>query len=282
MERSSHNIEGISIFSRIFLFLIIILGAFIMIVPFMWMFVTSLKEEGQVFTWPPQWIPKPVSIHGYISIFNIMPLIRYILNTIFVSTTVTIGALFFSSLAGFAFSKYEFPGRDLIFFILLSTLMIPGQVTLIPVFLIVKNLGWLNNYLALIVPALGDVFGIFLMRQFISTIPTELIDAARIDGCSEFRIYGQILLPLIKPALATLGIFVFMGQWNNLFWPLIVINEESMKTLQLGLAGLRGTWMSDWSATMAGATVATIPIIVIFLFLQKYFIEGLTLTGMKA
>jgi len=282
MERSSHNIEGISIFSRIFLYLLIIVGAFIMIVPFMWMFVTSLKEEGQVFTWPPQWIPKPVSIHSYISIFNMMPLIRYILNTIFVSTTVTIGTLFFSSLAGFAFSKYEFPGRDLIFFILLSTLMIPGQVTLIPVFLIVKNLGWLNNYLALIVPALGDVFGIFLMRQFISTIPTELIDAARIDGCSEFRIYGQILLPLIKPALATLGIFVFMGQWNNLFWPLIVINEESMKTLQLGLAGLRGTWMSDWSATMAGATVATIPIIVIFLFLQKYFIEGLTLTGMKA
>jgi len=282
MGRSNSNIEGISIFSRIFLYLLIIVGAFIMIVPFMWMFVTSLKEEGQVFTWPPQWIPKPVSIHSYISIFNMMPLIRYILNTIFVSTTVTIGTLFFSSLAGFAFSKYEFPGRDLIFFILLSTLMIPGQVTLIPVFLIVKNLGWLNNYLALIVPALGDVFGIFLMRQFISTIPTELIDAARIDGCSEFRIYGQILLPLIKPALATLGIFVFMGQWNSLFWPLIVINEESMKTLQLGLAGLRGTWMSDWSATMAGATVATIPIIVIFLFLQKYFIEGLTLTGMKA
>lgn len=281
MNTSDYKLKGTDNFLRIFLFLVIVLGAFIMILPFIWMVVTSLKEENQVFTWPPQWIPRPITIQSYIRIFNIMPLLKYILNTIFVATIVTLGVLFFSSLAGFAFSKYTFPGRDLIFFILLSTLMIPGQVTLIPVFLIVKSLGWLNSYLALIVPALGDVFGIFLMRQFISTIPTELIDAARIDGCSEFRIYRSILLPLIKPALATLGIFVFMGQWNNLFWPLIVINEESMKTLQLGLAGLRGTWMSDWSATMAGATVATIPIIVIFLFLQKYFIEGLTLTGMK-
>jgi len=207
---------------------------------------------------------------------------NYFLNSWIVAGIGTIVVLFFGSLAGFAFAKYEFPARDIIFMILLTTLMIPGQVTLIPVFLIVKTLGWLNSYPGLIVPGLANVFALFLMRQFMQTIPNDLLDAARIDGCSEFRTYGQIILPLAKPIIATLGIFVFMGYWNDLFWPLIITSQDKMKTLQLGLSLLKtGYGTTRWNILMAGTTLGSVPIIIVFLFLQRFFIQGIALTGLK-
>lgn len=266
---------------KILLYSIIVITAVSMIFPFLWMISTSLKTEKQIFTYPPVWIPQPIKWGNYVKMWKVAPFFRYILNSIIISSVGTLVTLFLSSLAGLAFSKYNFPGRNLIFVILLSTLMIPSQVTLIPVFLIVKNLHWLNSYQGLIIPGLANVFAIFLMRQFMITLPTELMDAARIDGCSEFSIYLQIVLPLSKSILVVLGILTYMSYWNDLFWPLIIINIDKMKTLQLGLALLKTAWVVEWNIVMAGTTLASVPIIIVFLFGQKYFIEGITLTGLK-
>ena len=263
-------------------YIIVVSGAVLMFFPFGWMASTAIKSESQIFAWPPQWIPIPAHFENFAKMWGVAAFANYFLNSLIVAGIGTIVVLFFCSLAGFAFAKYEFPARNIIFMILLTTLMIPAQVTLIPVFLIVKGLGWLNSYPGLIVPGLANVFALFLMRQFMQTIPNDLLDAARIDGCSEFRIYRQIVLPLCKPIIATLGIFVFMGYWNNLFWPLIIISQDKMKTLQLGLSLLKtGYGTTRWNILMAGAALGSVPMIIVFLFLQRYFIQGITLTGLK-
>ena len=268
--------------TQLCVYIIVVSGAVLMIFPFLWMASTAIKSESQIFAWPPQWIPIPAHLENFVKMWGVAAFANYFLNSWIVAGIGTIVVLFFCSLAGFAFAKYEFPARNIIFMILLTTLMIPAQVTLIPVFLIVKTLGWLNSYPGLIVPGLGNVFALFLMRQFMQTIPNDLLDAARIDGCSEFRIYRQIVLPLCKPIIATLGIFVFMGYWNNLFWPLIIISQDKMKTLQLGLSLLKtGYGTTRWNILMAGATLGSVPMIMVFLFLQRYFIQGITLTGLK-
>ena len=268
--------------TQLCVYIIVVSGAVLMIFPFLWMASTAIKSESQIFAWPPQWIPIPAHLENFVKMWGVAAFANYFLNSWIVAGIGTIVVLFFCSLAGFAFAKYEFPARNIIFMILLTTLMIPAQVTLIPVFLIVKTLGWLNSYPGLIVPGLGNVFALFLMRQFMQTIPNDLVDAARIDGCSEFRIYRQIILPLAKPIIATLGIFVFMLYWNNLFWPLIIISQDKMKTLQLGLSLLKtGYGTTRWNILMAGATLGSVPMIMVFLFLQRYFIQGITLTGLK-
>jgi len=268
--------------TQLCVYIIVVSGAVLMITPFLWMVSTAIKSESQIFAWPPQWIPIPAHFENFVKMWGVASFANYFLNSWIVAGIGTIVVLFFGSLAGFAFAKYEFPARDIIFMIILTTLMIPGQVTLIPVFLIVKTLGWLNSYPGLIVPGLANVFALFLMRQFMQTIPNDLLDAARIDGCSEFRIYGQIILPLAKPIIATLGIFVFMGYWNDLFWPLIIISQDKMKTLQLGLSLLKtGYGTTRWNILMAGTTLGSVPIIIVFLFLQKFFIQGIALTGLK-
>ncbi len=268
--------------TQLCVYIIVVSGAVLMITPFLWMVSTAIKSEPQIFAWPPQWIPIPAHFENFVKMWGVASFANYFLNSWIVAGIGTIVVLFFGSLAGFSFAKYKFPARDIIFMIILTTLMIPGQVTLIPVFLIVKTLGWLNSYPGLIVPGLANVFALFLMRQFMQTIPNDLLDAARIDGCSEFRIYGQIILPLAKPIIATLGIFVFMGYWNDLFWPLIITSQDKMKTLQLGLSLLKtGYGTTRWNILMAGTTLGSVPIIIVFLFLQRFFIQGIALTGLK-
>ena len=257
------------------------LGAISMAIPYIWMFVTSIKPIEEIQSYPPSFVVKNPTALPYQDLFRLIPMWRYILNSVYVASSVTLANLFFCSLAGYAFAKHRFLGRDKIFFLLLGSLMIPWQVNIISGFVLMKKLGWLNSYNALIVPAMAGVFGVFLCRQFIMSIPDDLIDAAKIDGCSEFMIYRLVILPLIKPVLATLAIFTFLQQWNNFIWPLIVINSSSMRTLPLALSVLNGQFGTNFAMVMAGAVVATTPMLIVFLSFQKYFMRGITLTGLK-
>jgi ABC-type glycerol-3-phosphate transport system permease component len=276
------SIKGESRTLNTVLYAVLIIGAAIMVIPFLWMIVTSFKPLDEIHAYPPSFIVHHPTIKAYVELFNLIPMGRYFFNSIFVAGTITIANLFFCSLAGYAFAKHEFAGRDKIFMLLLGSLMIPWQVNLIPQFIIIKNLGWLNSYPGLIVPAMSSAFGVFLMRQFIKSIPDDLIDAARIDGCGEFKIFGLIVLPLVRPALAALAIFTFMAQWNNFVWPLVIIKTREMKTLPLALSVLNSQFGDNFAMVMAGAVVATIPVLVVFIFFQKFFVKGITFTGIKA
>jgi len=264
--------------------LLIMVGGFSMLLPFVWMLITSFKTDPQVMKIPFEWIPKPWIFTNYPDIL-LQPSFhfwKYLVNSTIVTVTVTVISLFFNAMAGYAFAKYNFPGRDIVFFILLGTIMVPIHVTLIPVFVLMRYLGWADTYQGLIVRNLAFAFGIFLMRQFFMTIPKELLDAGRMDGAGEFRIFWQIVLPLSKPALATLGVFTFLGSWNDFLWPLVIISKDTMRTLPLAIASLAaGYYVLSWPILMAGATLATLPVIVIFFMLQRYFVEGITLTGLK-
>ena len=254
------------------------------LLPFIWMISTSFKEPFQVFTFPPEFIPNPWSIAGYQKIFTIAPIGNWVLNSLYVASVITVCQLLFSSLAAYAFARIQFPGRDVIFMGYLATMMVPGQVTLIPGYILMKYFGWIDTMSALTVPFLfGSAFGTFLLRQFFMTIPTDLEDAACIDGAGYLRTYMRIILPLAKPALATLGVFVFLSFWNDFLWPLIVINTNERRTLQVGLAVLsQGYYGTDWTALMAGTVISLIPILIIFFSAQRYFVQGITLTGIKA
>jgi len=256
-------------------------GAVIMALPFIWMLSTSFKPESEVFQFPPRFIPNTITVANYINLFQCLNFIRYFLNTSLVAILITLGSLFINSLAGYAFAKIKFRGRDPLFMGILATMMVPGSVTLIPSYLLIKSLGMVNTYAGLILPGLASAFGIFLMRQFIRTIPNELIEAAQIDGASEFWIFLNIILPLSKPALATLGLFTFMGSWNNFLWPLIIATDERMYTLPVAIAVLRGQHGGEFALQMAGAAVVVAPILIVFLLLQRYYISGIALTGMK-
>ncbi|HXF62590.1 MAG TPA: carbohydrate ABC transporter permease [Caldilineaceae bacterium] len=264
--------------------LLIIFGGVSMLLPFLWMVITSFKTDAQVFKIPFEWIPNPWVWQNYPNML-LQPSFhfwRYVINSVITSVCITLGSLLLNSMAAYAFAKYRFPGREVLFFLLLVTIMIPIHITLIPVFVMIRWLGWVNTYEGLIVRNLAGAFGIFLMRQFFMTIPQDLIDAARMDAAGEFRIFWQIALPLSKPALATLGVFTFLGSWNEYLWPLIVISKDEMRTLPLAIAALGGGYyVLSWPVLMAGATFATLPVIVVFFLLQRYFVEGITLTGMK-
>lgn len=252
-----------------------------MALPFIWMLSTSLKPESEVFHFPPRFIPDTLTVANYINLFQRLNFTRYFLNTSLVAISITLGSLFINSLAGYAFAKIKFRGRDPLFMGILATMMVPGSVTLIPSYLLIKSLGMVNTYAGLILPGLASAFGIFLMRQFIRTIPDELIEAAQIDGASEFWIFLNIILPLSKPALATLGLFTFMGSWNSFLWPLIIATDERMYTLPVAIAVLRGQHGGEFALQMAGAAVVVAPILIVFLLLQRYYISGIVLTGMK-
>ena len=249
-------------------------------VPFFWMVSTSLKDNSQVFLIPPQWIPDPIKWSNYLEMMQVMPFARYLFNSAFVSVTVTVLELVTSSLAAYSFARLRFPGRDRLFLLYLATLMIPGQVTLIPNFIIIRVLGWVDTYSALIIPAAFSAFGTFLLRQFFRTIPFDLEDAAKIDGASYFGIYWHVIIPLSGPALSTLAIFTFMAQWNSFLWPLIVTNAIDMRTLTVGLRMFQGLYLTRWPLLMAGTVFSLIPILVIYVVGQKYFVRGITLTGM--
>jgi len=265
--------------SLVHLFLFI--GLVATMAPFVWMVSTSFNTDQAIFTKVPQWIPKHPTIEQYTKLFSSINFLQHFKNSVIIAVSITFVSLFFNSLAGYAFAKYRFPGKEKLFTLLLATMMIPGQVTMLPVFLILKNMGLLNTYLGLIIPAAGGVFGVFLMKQFMLSIPNELIESARMDGCSEFRIYWQIILPLSKPVLATLGIFTFMGTWNDFLWPLIVMIREEMYTLPVALANLNGQHSTEYALLMAGAVIVIAPIVLLFLLAQKYVIQGIATSGLK-
>lgn len=262
------------------LHLLLITGSVAMLVPFAWMLSTSLKEPGDVFIYPPQWIPQPVQWENYQETVTVMPFGRFYLNSAIQAVSVTVLQLLTASLAAYAFSRLRFRGRDLLFMLYLATMMIPFPVTMIPNFVIMRYLNWIDTFRALILPPAFSAFSTFLLRQYFMSIPVEMDDAARVDGASSFRIWWQIILPLSGPALATLAIFTFLGQWNSFLWPLIVTNSEKMRTLPVGLATFQGQYSVQWHLLMAGSVIAVLPILVIYIAGQRWFVRGITLTGM--
>lgn len=267
--------------SKIVLFIIMCFVALFMLVPFFWSFSTSVKTAGEVFEYPPKWIPQSIHWENYSQVWEVAPFGQYLLNSTVVSVMVTILTLLTASLAAYAFARLKFRGRDFIFMLYLGTMMIPNQVTMIPNFIFIKLLGWTDTYTGLILPNVFTALGVFLLRQFFMTIPKEYEDAAKIDGASRFYIYLHVILPLSIPALSTLAIFTFVFQWNNLMWPLIVVNKDIMKTLTLGLATFQGMYSTNWSLLMAAAVMGIIPSFAVFVLGQKYLIKGITLSGIK-
>ncbi|WP_406565398.1 carbohydrate ABC transporter permease [Bacillus solitudinis] len=277
----TRKIDYKKIIKRVLFYAILILGAAIMLIPFIWMVSTSLKTSGSTMVLPPQVIPDEINWENYVRVAEAFPVFKFLWNSLFVAITSTLGQILLCSMAAYAFARLEFKGRDMIFIIYLATLMVPTQVTMTPQFILMKYLGWLDTYQGLIIPGIFNAFGTFLLRQFFLGIPKELEEAAFIDGASHFRIFWQIILPLAKPALATLAIFSFMQSWNNFLWPLIVVSDPDMMTLPLGLSLLQGRWETDWNLMMAGVVISVIPVLVVYLFAQRHFIQGITLSGMK-
>lgn len=262
---------------------VLIAGSFTCLLPFYWMIITSLKPRNATFDIPPSWIPDPATLDNYDRLFTYIPFWQQFANTLLVCTVIVVGQVIFSSMGGYAFARLHFPGRDTIFLVYLATMMVPSAVTLIPTYVVVREFGWVNELMGLVAPyVLGSAFATFLVRQFMMTIPKELEEAARIDGAGYYTIYWRIMLPQIRPALATLVIFAFVFFWNDFLWPLVVINSEEKKTLTVGIAGLAQSYFgTDYGALMAGATLSVIPLIALFFFAQREFIEGISLTGMK-
>jgi multiple sugar transport system permease protein len=267
---------------KIITYIIVTLGAFISIIPFLWMLSTSLKAPSEVLLFPPKWIPSRPMFSNYREIFNFLPFFTFIKNSVIVTFASMVGQIISSSLVAFGFGRMRFPGRDALFMVMLSTLMLPYAVTMIPVYVIFRSLGWLNTFKPLIVPAfLGNPFFIFLLRQFIMTIPIELDEAAKIDGCSSFRIFYQIIIPLCKPALTAVVVFSFVGSWNDFLAPLIYLSDIEKYTISVGLRMFQGQYGTYFHLLMAASTVALLPVLILFFFAQRYFIEGITLTGLK-
>jgi len=269
---------------RILLYCAMAFAAVLFVAPVMWMLVMSFLPESEIFQPVPHWLPQHPTLSNYTELLKRAeeaPVMRWFANSLFVSLTSTFAYLLLSSMAAYAFARLTFPGRDMLFFLVLATLVIPGQVTIIPVFLILQRLGWFNTFYALIVPGLAGVFGVFLLRQFFLTIPRELEEAAVMDGCSTGGIYRRIILPLGKPALATLGIFSFLGSWNDFMLPLIAVNETDMRTLPVGLMIFLGRYTMQYGLVMAAAAVATVPVLAVFLLFQRHIVSGVVLTGLK-
>lgn len=268
---------------RAFVWLFLVAGAALMIMPFLWMVSTSLKPEAQIWVFPPQWIPSPVLWQNYVQALTILPFARYALNTAMITAATTLGIVLSASLCAYGFARLRFPGRDLIFMVLLSAIMLPYAVIMIPSYIMFRQLGWIDSYLPLTVPHYfgGGAFNIFLLRQFFRTIPADLSDAARIDGASEFGIYWRIVMPLARPALATVAIFTVLWTWNDFLGPLIYISSQDKFTLALGLAQFRGLYATQWQYLMAASTVVVVPTLVLFFLAQRYFVQGVVLTGLK-
>jgi multiple sugar transport system permease protein len=264
----------------------LIVGAVVMLGPFFWTLATAFKPAADVFASPPKWIPHPFTLQGYRDVLA-LPFPRYLLNSAIVSISIVTLNVVFATAAAYAFAKLRFPGRRLLFFVLLLTLMVPFQVNLIPLYRIMIDLHNIspligaNTYFGLIAPSAVQVFGIFLMRQFIASIPDAILESARLDGASELRILRSIVFPIAGPAIATLAIFTFVTAWNDFLWPLIVTNTDSMRTLPVGLAMLSRKNTMNWSATMAGAVITVIPMLAVFAVLQRRFVEGLTSGAVK-
>jgi multiple sugar transport system permease protein len=290
---------------KVIAYLILVPGAILFVAPFAWLVSASVQPISDIFDLPPHWIPAHPTLENYATFIGkgraavtgagTEGAWRWFVNSAFVATTTTVLNLFFDSLAAYVFAKRRFPGRDFIFVLFLATMMVPGQVTLIPNYLVLKHIpffggndmfgngghGWLDSYYGLIVPGAVSAFGIFLLRQYMQSIPDELLDAARIDGASEFRIYWQVVLPLTGPALAAVGIFTFIYSWEDFLWPLIIISSDSKITAPLGLALFVVKNKTQWDVLFAGSVIATLPMVVVFMFFQRKFIQGISMSGLK-
>jgi multiple sugar transport system permease protein len=268
---------------NIMAWLILTIGGIFMMVPFLWMVSSSLKTIDEIYTFPPQFIPTIPQWNNYVRAWTAIPFGRFFWNSSVVAGLVVLGQLLTCSMAGYAFGRLRFPGRDKIFLFYLATLMVPFAVIMIPLYVQMQYLGWVDTLWPLIVPSIFTPWGTFLMRQFMTTLPKELEDAARVDGASFFTVYWMIILPLTKPALATLGIFTFLGSWNNFLWPLIVISSLNLKTIPLGLVAFqaRQAIKTPWELIMAAATFSILPILIVFIFGQKYYVRGIVTSGIK-
>ena len=249
--------------------------------PYIWSVSISLQESGDVFQWPIKLIPDPATLQNYQRLWTEIPFGRWFLNSLIVVTFVTISNLFLASLAGYAFARMEFPGRNIVFYLFLSTMMIPGHVTLAPKFMLLNELGLINTYTGLIAPGIVQVFGIFLMKQYFESLPKELEEAARIDGLTRFQTFCQVILPVSTPALVALGIYTFQGSWNDFLWPVIVTTTQEMFTLPLGMAMFRYEFKVEWTMLMAGSLLLSLPMLIIFFVFQQLFIENAASSGTK-
>ncbi len=258
---------------------LLIIVSLLVLFPFIWMLDTAFKPNGQVYQFPPTLLPNPFTLDNFAAVWTYLPFGHFLLNSLFVAITGTILVMITSSLAAYAFSRLKFAGRDTLFFAYVGTLLIPQAVLVIPEFLIMRYLGWINTYQALIIPGAFTAFGTFLLRQFFKTIPLELEESALIDGASRLRILWEIILPLSRAALGVLGLFTFITFWNNFLWPLIVINTEDIVTIPLGLQMFQGQHGTEWSYMMAGSTISVLPGIILVILLQRSLVQGITLTG---
>lgn len=268
---------------RILAYVILSIGALSMLVPFLWMLATSLMSTKQIYSFPPRLLPDPVQWQNYPKAMQTVPLDTFFLNSLWVSSLTTLGQMVTASMAGYAFARMRFPGRNALFLVFLATMMIPPQVNIVPLFILMSKLGWIDTYYALIIPGLFGAFGIFLLRQWFLGFPEELEQSARLDGCNPWQVYWHIALPTALPALATLGIFTFIGTWNSFLWPLIVTNSDLMRTLPVGLATFKGSFRenTEWGQLMAAGTISVIPALAVFMAGQKYFIKGLMAGSLK-
>ncbi|OIB02537.1 sugar ABC transporter permease [Paenibacillus sp. LC231] len=267
--------------SRLAVHILLAVGALLMIMPFLWMISTSFKSFADSMSVPHKWLPVEWHPDNYLRVIQTIDFGTYYLNTVIVTVGRTAGQLILCSLAAYAFASLRFPFKNAIFLALLAVLMVPSQVVMIPSFVIMREFNWLDTFYVLIVPGIFSAFGTFLLRQFFMTLPKDLEEAAKIDGCSYFRIYWNIYLPLSKAALVSLAIFTILASWNDLLWPLIMTSSEEMRVLSIGISSFQGQHSTDYPLLMAGALMATLPIIILFIFLQRYFIEGIAMNGIK-
>lgn len=268
--------------NRLVIYLLLIGTSICFLIPFVWLILSALKSSDEIFVFPPVWLPKHWEWGNFFKALTALPFSRYAINSIIIAVVNVVGNVLSCALVAYGFARFRFPGRRLLFMLLLATMMIPGQVVLVPQFILFHDLGWINTLLPLTVPAFfGSAFYVFLLRQFFMTIPMELEEAAKIDGAGSLRIFFTVVLPLIKPALTAVAIFAFQGSWNDFLAPLIYLNDPSKFTLQLGLAQFQGTFHTEWNLIMAATVVVMLPMLIIFFTAQRYFIEGITMTGSK-
>ena len=261
--------------------ILLALFAVLTLMPLYWIVVTAFQTPSVVLAFPPSLVPSPASWINFARLFNGSEIVTWMANSLIVTGTVTASNVLLGTLAGYTLAKKVFPGRQTIFWTVISLMFIPSQLTIIPLYALIVQLDWINTYQALIVPALIMPFSIFLMKQFLQTLPTELIEAARMDGCGEWGVFQRVILPLAKPGMGVLAIFTFMGVWNDFLWPLIVINQSSMLTLQVGLNSLQNQYYTDYGLLMAGAAVSALPMIAFFLVFQPYFVRSITIGAIK-
>ncbi len=267
---------------KVFVYVVLIGASICFVIPLLWLISSALKSSNEIFVFPQVWIPHPLRWGNFVKAMTALPFGTYSLNTLLIAVGSTVGNMFSSALVAYGFTRFRFPGRNVLFLVMLATLMIPGQILLVPQFILYYHLGWVNTFLPLIVPAyFGSAFFIFMLRQFFMNIPLELSEAAYIDGANEWTIFARVYLPLSKPALTAVAVFSFQGAWNDFLGPLIYLNSNRLFTLQLGLTQFQGLFQSQWNYIMAASAVIMAPMIVIFFAAQRYFIQGIVTTGSK-